>query len=89
MDLYLKSILPEKSYFKAMAGCIIRGYINTANKILNDKININNIDLAISEYEDFYKPKNYDKFDINSHLNENSKMIYEKLLKIKKAVIIN
>ena len=37
-DLYLKSNLPEKSYFKSMAGCAVRGYINTAIQIFNDKI---------------------------------------------------
>ncbi len=38
MELYKKSNLPEKSYFKAMAGCCVRGYINTAKQIFKDKI---------------------------------------------------
>lgn len=53
MQLYLKSELPEKSYFKAMAGCAVRGYINTALKILEDKVNSNNIDLVLEEFKDF------------------------------------
>ena len=57
MELYKKSNLPEKSYFKAMAGCCVRGYINTAKQIFKDKINKNNIDLEISELEDFCKPR--------------------------------
>lgn len=55
MELYLKSNLPEKSYFKAMAGCVVRGYIRTAKRILKDKINENNIEIALSEYKDFYQ----------------------------------
>ena len=56
-ELYKKSNLPEKSYFKAMAGCCARGHINTAKQILKDKINKSNINLAISEFEDFCKPR--------------------------------
>ena len=44
MKFYIESKLPEKSYFKAMAGCVVREYINTANKIFNDKVNKENID---------------------------------------------
>ena len=50
MELYLKSTIPEKSYYKTMAGCAIRGRINTAKKILEDKINKDNIDTAIQEF---------------------------------------
>ena len=56
MSFYLKSDLPEKSYFKALAGVAIRGYKNTALKIIEDKINKDNIDLVLSEIEDFTKP---------------------------------
>lgn len=56
LDLYKKSRLPEKSYFKALAGCVTRGYLNTAQTIIDDKVNSSNIDLAISEYQDFYQP---------------------------------
>lgn len=38
MELYLKSDLPEKSYYKAMVGCAVRGYMNTALKILMIKL---------------------------------------------------
>lgn len=56
MYFYKKSDLPKKSYFKAMSGCAIMGYYKTADKIIEDKINKDNIDLAISEYLDFYQP---------------------------------
>lgn len=57
-ELYLKSKLPENSYFKAMAGCAVMGHINTAKKVFEDKVTNENIDFAISEFEDFCKPKN-------------------------------
>ena len=56
MELYYKSNLPEKSYFKAMSGCAVRGYTKTVERIIKDKINKNNIDLALSEVNDFLKP---------------------------------
>lgn len=56
MELYKKSNLPEKSYFKAMAGCAVRGYKKTVEKIIKGKINKNNIDLALSEVNDFIRP---------------------------------
>lgn len=79
MNLYLKSNLPEKSYFKAMAGCAVRGYMNTALKIFNDKINKNNKDLALSEFKDFCK-MDANKFNETKHLGKNTKIIYDKLL---------
>ena len=55
MELYLKSDLPEKSYYKAMAGCAVRGYMNTALKIFEDKVNKENVRLVTLEFEDFCK----------------------------------
>lgn len=59
MYFYKKSNLPEKSYYKSFAGCAIRGYKNTTMTIIKDKVNKKNIDLAISEFEDFVKPGYY------------------------------
>ncbi len=83
MELYMKSELPEKSYFKAMAGCAVRGYINTALKIFKDKVNLNNVQLAISEFEDFCKHDDV-KFDESKHLDKYTKIIYDKLNNMKK-----
>lgn len=58
MDLYIKSNLPDKSYYKALAGLAIRGHIHTCKKLINDKINKNNIDIVLSEIKDFAKPEN-------------------------------
>lgn len=83
MELYRKSELPEKSYFKAMAGCAVRGYLSTAIKILEDKVNSDNVEIAISEFEDFIKPKEQEKFSIDSIKSEFIRVLYEKLLKYK------
>ena len=56
MKLYLKSTIPEKSYYKSLAGLAIRGYVNTARKLIEDKVNKNNIDLVIDEINDFVTP---------------------------------
>ncbi len=56
MEFYLKSDLPEKSYYKSLAGCMVRGYRNTCLKIIKDKVNRDNIDLVLSEINDFIKP---------------------------------
>lgn len=74
MKYYKKSELPEKSYFKAMAGCAVRGHIKTATKIFEDKVTEENYVLAISEFEDFYKDYNQ-TFD-ETKLNKESKIIY-------------
>lgn len=55
-DLYKKSNLPEKSYYKSLAGCAIRGYKNTCLAIIKDKVNKDNIDLVLSGIDDFVNP---------------------------------
>ena len=47
--MYLKSNIPEVSYFKAMTACAICGYIKTALKVCEDKVNKDNVDTAIIE----------------------------------------
>ena len=56
MYYYKISNLPEKSYFKSLAGCAVRGYKNTCMQIIKDKVNKSNIDLVISEINDFIEP---------------------------------
>lgn len=56
MYYYKISKLPEKSYFKSLAGCAIRGYKNTCMQIIKDKVNKDNIDLVLSEINDFVEP---------------------------------
>lgn len=85
MDLYKKSNLPEKSYFKALAGCAIRGHINTCKELIKDRINKDNIKLCLNEIEDFIKPE-------NSNGNGNSnvfKEIMELLTEIDSNLLIS
>ena len=51
--LYKKSKLPEKSYYKALAGIMLRGYKNTCLQLIRDKVNKSNIDLVLKEINDF------------------------------------
>ena len=65
-----------------MVGCAIRGYINTALRIFEDKVNTENIDIVLSEFKDFCTNKERGVFD-EKELGVNTRKIYEKLLKIK------
>ena len=82
MELYLKSDLPGKSYYKAMSGCAVRGYMNTSLKIFEDKVNKENVRLVTLEFEDFCKQGTEKQFDENKHLNEQTRFIYDKLKKL-------
>ena len=83
MELYRKSTLPEKSYFKAMTVCSICGYIKTAMKVCKDKVNKENVDIAISEFEDFCKRRNDEKYLDDTMIIENVKILRNYLLEIK------
>ena len=83
MKLYQNSTLPEISYFKAMTACAICGYIKTAMKVLEDKVNQENIDIAISEFEDFCKRREDEKFSEDLLTEEPVKMLYSKLKEIR------
>lgn len=76
MKFYLKSNLPEKSYYKSLAGVAIKGYRNTSLKIIEDKINKENIDLVLSEIDDFVK-----SFQ-SSGTAENGKEVYNEVMDI-------
>ena len=83
MELYLNSTLPEISYFKAMTACAICGYINTALKVCEDKVNKENVDIAISELENFCKRREEENYITNILAIESIKMLYDKLKQIK------
>ena len=78
-ELYLKSNIPEKSYYKALAGLMVRGYEKTAMKLIQDKVNESNIDIVLSEINDFIEPFKND----DSNNNEIFKEIMDYLMKIK------
>ena len=82
-ELYLKSNLPEASYFKAMTACAICGYINTALKVCEDKVNKDNVDIAIIELEEFCKRRSDENYYKDIKSIENVKALRDRLLKIK------
>lgn len=55
MALYFYKIssIPEKSYYKALGAVSIMNYKNTALAILKDKVNKDNIDIVLEEWNDF------------------------------------
>lgn len=74
MELYLKSNMPEKTYYKALAGLAIRGYRETCIKLIKDRINKDNIDLVLSEINDFVNSKN------SSGTASNGNEVYEEVI---------
>lgn len=54
---YEISNIPEKSYYKALGVVSIMGYKKTAYAILKDKVNKNNIDKVLEEWNDFINHK--------------------------------
>ena len=85
MELYKVSTLNEISYFKAMAACAICGYINTALKVCEDRVNAENIEVAMKEFEAFCKRREKENYDKNILKTENVKVIYDKLKMIQNS----
>lgn len=81
MDFYLKSTLPNDSYYKALAGCAVRGYEKTVKKIIEDKVTKDNIDLVLEEVNDFIKIKE----QVYEELPLCIRNMYESLYKIKRG----
>ena len=82
MELYLKSTLPEISYFKAMTACAICGYSDTAIKVCEDKFNKENVDIAISELENFCQRRKEENYINDYSASESIKILYNRLKKI-------
>lgn len=51
MDFYNKSDLPQKTYYQCIVVMLYKNYINIAKQIIKDKVNQNNVDDCISEFE--------------------------------------
>ena len=83
MKLYMKSNLPEESYFKAMTACAICGYVNTAMKVCMDKVNEENVEFAISELENFCNMKNEKDYINDFSENESVRILYSELEKMR------
>lgn len=86
LEFYEKSNIPEKSYFKALGAVAIMNYKNTALQILRDKVNNDNIDEVLEEWNDFIN--HGDKND-RKELNALVKEIDELLNEIKSDLLIS
>lgn len=83
-ELYLNSRLPEKSYFICIAVCAICGYINTALKVCEDKVNKGNVDIAIHEFGEFCKRREEENYINDCFSMKTVKIVYNRLKQIKK-----
>ena len=82
MELYNKSELPEKSFFAALPICASRGYMNTAKKIIADKVTVSNVKQVIEIFKEWTKDRATGIFE-ESNLNENALSVYKMLLDIR------
>lgn len=75
---YKISNIPEKSYYKALGVVSIMNYKNTAYAIIKEKVNKNNIDYVLEEWNDFisHGDKN-DRKDLNGLVKEIEDYLYE------------
>lgn len=86
LHYYNISKIPERAYYKALGVVAIMGYKNTAFQILRDKVNKDNIDDVLEEWNDFIS--HGDKSD-RSNLNDLVKEIDECLNEIKNPLYIS
>lgn len=61
MDLYLKSDLPEDTYFQCLTFLSLRDYDEVCEKIIKDKVNKDNVDQAIKTFTTFFDLKEENK----------------------------
>lgn len=82
-EFYKKSKIPELSYYKALAAVSVMNYKNTAIQMFRDKVNEENINIVLEEWNDFMS-----KGD-RSKANETVKMINDYLLEVKSELLIS
>ena len=78
LDFYKKSNIPELAYYKALGVVALMNYQNTALQIFRDKVNTNNIDEVLEEWNDFiYHGGKDDRNDCNETVILISKLLNE------------
>ena len=88
IELYKKSNLPEKTYYQCIVTSLYKKHINVAKYIIKDRINKNNIDAAIKEFENFIVSKDNKKFNYDD-LWDDAKEIYDILKEIQSDLSIS
>lgn len=53
LEFYKKSTIPDEAYPKALGSVSIMNFSKTAKTIFNDKVNNNNVEYFLSEWNDF------------------------------------
>ena len=86
LELYRKSNMPEKTYYKSLIALAILGCRNTCIELIKDRINRDNIDLVLSEISDFIGPNNQKRID-NCHATYTEVMTW--LNEIKSDLLIS
>lgn len=56
MYYYKKSKMPEKTYYKTLVGLALRGCVNTAKQLIQDKVNTENICEVLDDFNSFLQP---------------------------------
>ena len=87
MNFYNKSDLPLKTYYQCIVVVLFKNHVNVAKQIIKDKVNKNNIDDCINEFERFITDKHdglIHKFNYDD-LWQEAKDVYDILLKIRKG----
>ena len=78
LHFYKISNIPEKSYYKTLGVVSIMNYKKTAYAILKDKVNKENINEVLEEWNDFISHGNKDdRKDINNLVSEIEEYLYE------------
>lgn len=85
LHFYEVSQIPEKSYYKSLAVVAIMNYRKTAYAILRDRVNRDNIDLVLSEWNDFINHGGDEKTDSEQLVTE----VKDYLLEIKSDLLIS
>lgn len=70
MELYLKSELPENTYFQCLTFLSLRGYEKVCEKIIEDKVNKNNVNQAIETFTTFFNLKEEDKNEVYNKVDQ-------------------
>ena len=75
LEFYKISTIPEVAYYRTLPVVTIMGYEKTANQILKDKINKNNIDEVLEEWKEFMGKNN--RRNTNKLVDDIENKLYE------------
>lgn len=70
MDLYLKSDLPENTYFQCLTFLSFRDYNEVCEKIIRDKVNKDNVVQAIKTFTTFFDLKDENKNECYNNVEQ-------------------